>query len=140
MTRRPPPEDGALRAAMDAMRATREWQVGMAFGVPEDARESFAEALARAALGETVSEVAAVPEIEVIPELLSTTSFDRDQEVDHAVAAAVSRDQLPGGVDVELLRRAYFAAPPRGDGQHIGLEAVAHLVAARLLAPPEGQT
>lgn len=60
-------------------------------------------------------------------------------EVADAVDKAVNGDPIPGGLSAELLRRAYFAAPPARDGQHIGLQVVAHLVTARLLESPKGQ-
>lgn len=40
-----------VREAQSAVRQTREWVAGMAFGVPLEARGEFLEAIVRAALG-----------------------------------------------------------------------------------------
>jgi hypothetical protein len=55
-------------------------------------------------------------------------------EVNTAILHAANAEMLPYGIHIADLRAVYHGAPPRradGGSQHIGLEAVAHLIAAR---------
>lgn len=67
---------------------------------------------------------------------------EQKREIRAAIDAAVADQPLPGGLELEQIRAAYYAAPsgrPNGGGSaYLGLQAVAHLVANRLAGQAVG--